>query len=99
MLAITPTTRAKIKGYLEGFIRGLVEEYKGREILVPTSSSEYLSRNSSNGELKPFQAALVPPAIIRINQFERGLLRNALQSLWCNQREISVELCDQLSTF
>lgn len=73
MAAITPTTRAKIKGYLEGFIRGLVEEYKGREILLPTSSSEYLSRNSSNGELKPFQAALVPPAIIRINQFERGL--------------------------
>jgi len=73
MVAITPTTRAKIKGYLEGFIRGLVEEYKGREILLPTSSSEYLSRNSSNGELKPFQAALVPPAIIRINQFERGL--------------------------
>jgi hypothetical protein len=73
MVAITPTTRAKIKGYLEGFIRGLVEEYRGRKILLPTSSSEYLSRNSSNGELKPFQAALVPPAIIRINQFERGL--------------------------
>ncbi len=34
MAAITPTTRARIKGYLEGFIRGLVEEYKGREILL-----------------------------------------------------------------
>jgi hypothetical protein len=73
MSAISPTTRAKIKGYLEGFIRGLVEEYKGRKILSPTNASEYLSRDSTNGELKPFQAALIPPSMIRINQFERGL--------------------------
>jgi hypothetical protein len=73
MVAITPATRAKIKGYLEGFIRGLIEEYKGREILPINSSSEYLSRNSSKGGLKPFHSALVPPEIIRINQFERGL--------------------------
>jgi hypothetical protein len=73
MTAISSKTRAEIKGYLEGFIKGLIDEYKGRKILKPTSAEEYLSRLSSNGELKPFQAALIPPELIRINQFERGL--------------------------
>ncbi|MFM5888984.1 MAG: TdeIII family type II restriction endonuclease [Dolichospermum sp.] len=73
MTAINNTTRAAIKGYLEGFIDGLVDEYKGRKILKPDNATEYLSRYSSNGELKPFQAALIPPELIRINQFERGL--------------------------
>ncbi|MFM6319074.1 MAG: TdeIII family type II restriction endonuclease, partial [Dolichospermum sp.] len=50
-----------------------IDEYKGRKILKPTSAEEYLSRYSANGELKPFQAALIPPELIRINQFERGL--------------------------
>jgi len=73
MTAISSNTRIKIKGYLEGFIQGLIDEYKGREILKADNAEEYLSRFSSNGELKPFQAALIPPALIRINQFERGL--------------------------
>jgi hypothetical protein len=73
MVAINKNTRAVIKGYLEGFIQGLVDEYKGRNILKPSTATEYLSRYSSNGELKPFQAALIPPELIRINQFERGL--------------------------
>ncbi|MFM6197637.1 MAG: TdeIII family type II restriction endonuclease, partial [Dolichospermum sp.] len=69
MTAISSKTRAEIKGYLEGFIKGLIDEYKGRKILKPTSAEEYLSRYSANGELKPFQAALIPPELIRINQF------------------------------
>jgi hypothetical protein len=73
MTTISSKTRQKIKGYLEGFIQGLIDEYKNREIIKPTSAAEYLSRTSSNGELKPFQAALIPPELIRINQFERGL--------------------------
>ncbi|BAZ66037.1 hypothetical protein NIES4106_07830 [Fischerella sp. NIES-4106] len=73
MPAISFKTRAEIKGYLEGFIEGLVDEYKGREIVKPNNAAEYLSRFSANGELKPFQAALIPPELIRINQFERGL--------------------------
>ncbi len=73
MTAINSNTRITIKGYLEGFIQGLIDEYKGREILKPDDAEEYLSRFSSKGELKPFQAALIPPALIRINQFERGL--------------------------
>ncbi|MEH2009392.1 TdeIII family type II restriction endonuclease [Nostoc sp.] len=73
MAAISSKTRAVIKGYLEGFIKALVDEYKGRKILKPDNAAEYLLRFSSNGELKPFQAALIPPELIRINQFERGL--------------------------
>jgi Type II restriction endonuclease, TdeIII len=73
MASISTETRAKIKGYLEGFIQGLADSYKEREILKPNSAAEYLSRSSSNGELKPFQAAIIPSELIRINQFERGL--------------------------
>ncbi len=73
MANISPETRAKIKGYLEGFIQGLADSYKEREIIKPKSAAEYLSRSSSTRELKPFQAAIIPPELIRINQFERGL--------------------------
>jgi hypothetical protein len=73
MTAISAKTRAEIKGYLEGFIKGLIDEYKRREVFKPDSAFEYLSRTSSKGQLKPFQAALIPPELIRINEFERGL--------------------------
>lgn len=82
MKTISYTTRSAIKGYLEGFIQGLVDEYKGREILEISNAKEYLSRTSPKGQLKPFQAALIPPELIRINQFERGLstrLGNSLE--------------------
>lgn len=46
MTAISSKTRAEIKGYLEGFIDGLVDEYKGREIIKPDNAVEYLSRFS-----------------------------------------------------
>jgi hypothetical protein len=91
MAAINSQTRAEIKGYLEGFIQGLVDEYKGREIFKPDSASEYLSRFSANGELKPFQAALIPPELIRINQFERGLSTRLGNSLEECARLISLE--------
>ncbi|WP_341737064.1 TdeIII family type II restriction endonuclease [Microcoleus sp. CAWBG640] len=73
MTAIGTKQREIIKGYLEGFIQGIVDEYKGRIIHKSTTGIEYLSRSSTNGELKPFQAALIPIELIRINQFERGL--------------------------
>ena len=87
MVAINSKTRAAIKGYLEGFIKGLIDEYKGREILKPVSAREYLSRYSSNGELKPFQAAIIPPELIRINQFERGLSTRLGNSLVNKKQE------------
>ncbi|MBF2065087.1 MAG: TdeIII family type II restriction endonuclease [Calothrix sp. C42_A2020_038] len=73
MTAISVKTRELIKGYLEGFIQGLIDTYKDREIIKPSTAEEYLSRISTKGGLKPFQAALIPPEIIRINEFERGL--------------------------
>ena len=72
MVAISPQTRERIKGYLEGFIEGLVNEYKERSIQKITNVEEYLSRKSSRGDLKPFHAAIIPTEIILINQFERG---------------------------
>jgi Type II restriction endonuclease, TdeIII len=82
MVATSTKQREIIKGYLEGFIQGIVDEYKGRIIHKSTTGIEYLSRSSTNGELKPFQAALIPTELIRINQFERGLstrLGNSLE--------------------
>jgi Type II restriction endonuclease, TdeIII len=91
MPAITEKTYEKIKGYLEGFIQGLIDEYKGRTIEKPTTGSEYLTRTSKKGELKPFQAALIPPELIRINQFERGLSTRLGNSLEECARLIALE--------
>ncbi|NJO26729.1 MAG: hypothetical protein HC836_01580 [Richelia sp. RM2_1_2] len=38
LTAINSNTRIKIKGYLEGFIQGIIDEYKGREILKPDNA-------------------------------------------------------------
>jgi hypothetical protein len=95
MTAISYKTRAEIKGYLEGFIQGLIDEYKGREIIKPDNAAEYLSRFSANGELKPFQAALIPPELIRINQFERGLSTRLGNSLEECARLIALEYHQQ----
>lgn len=91
MTAISSKTRAEIKGYLEGFIQGLIDTYKGREIIKPSTAEEYLSRISTTGELKPFQAALIPPELIRINQFERGLSTKLGNSLEECARLIALE--------
>ncbi|MGB5960045.1 MAG: TdeIII family type II restriction endonuclease [Coleofasciculaceae cyanobacterium] len=91
MTAISSQTRTAIKGYLEGFIQGLIETYKGRKIIKSSTAVEYLSRISPNGELKPFQAALIPPELIRINQFERGLSTKLGNSLEECARLIALE--------
>ncbi len=91
MNAISTKTREIMKGYLEGFIKGLIDEYKGREIVKPDNGAEYLSRLSLNGELKPFQASLVPSELIRINQFERGLSTRLGSSIEECARLIAIE--------
>lgn len=91
MAAISAKTREKIKGYIEGFIQGIIDEYKGRIIEKPSTAIEYLSRVSRKGELKPFQAALIPPELIRINQFERGLSTRLGTSLEECARLIALE--------
>lgn len=91
MAAISRKTRQLIKGYLEGFIQGIVDEYKSRQIKSPKSAIEYLSRKSPKAELKPFHAAIIPPAIIRINQFERGFSTRLGTSLEECARLIALE--------
>lgn len=72
MSTISLETQDRIKGYLEGFIQGLIETYRNRLIEEIATVDEYLSRKSAQGELKPFHAAIIPPEMIRINLFERG---------------------------
>jgi len=62
-------TRHKIKGFLEGFIQGLIEEHK-QPITKPTHGIS--GRASKKGNFKPFHEALLPEGILRINRFERS---------------------------
>ncbi len=67
---IKPATREKIKGYLEGFIQGIINEHKSSKLkptdLRPTQAL------SETGDVKPFHEALLPDGILRINEFERS---------------------------
>lgn len=62
--------RATIKGYLEGFIQGMVNEFRAsglspKELRPPRTSSK-------NGDIKPFHEAILPEGILRIAEFERS---------------------------
>jgi hypothetical protein len=63
-------TRAEIKGYLEGFIQGMINEHRKSnldpKVLRPTKTY------SKEGDIKPFHEALIPNGIITINEFERS---------------------------
>lgn len=72
MSAISPITRAKIKGYLEAFVNEVIEQQKKREIPTFDDSRVYLSRTSLKPKLKPFHAAIIPQEILKINEFERS---------------------------
>lgn len=72
MSAIGSTTRSSIKAYIEVFIENLVKEYKERKIPKLDAVTEYLEQKSSQGQLKPFHAAIIPGQLMRINEFERG---------------------------
>ena len=67
---ITLKTMEKIKGYLEGFIQGIINEHKTTE-LKPTETRP-TKKFSENGEIKPFHEALLPDGILRVNEFERS---------------------------
>lgn len=67
---ITKEVRNTIKGYLEGFIQGMVDEAKqngfDRKQLRP------LRKESKDGDLKPFHESLLPDGILRVSEFERS---------------------------
>jgi len=67
---INTTTRAEIKGFLEGFVHGMVIEHK-----TPTRKASDIRPTrsySAKGDIKPFHEALLPEGILRINEFERS---------------------------
>ncbi len=73
MAAIPDVTREKIKGFLEGFVEGLVTQHEqgqvsGRRRTMPARGAQ----TSGDGKLKPFHAAIIPPGLMRINAFERS---------------------------
>lgn len=67
---ITKEVRDTIKGYLEGFIQGMIDEAKqngfDRKQLRP------LRKESKDGDLKPFHESLLPDGILFISEFERS---------------------------
>jgi hypothetical protein len=67
---IKPDTRMKIKGYLEGFIQGIIMEHKKSSDLKPNELRPTKTQSTS-GDIKPFHEALLPHGILLINEFER----------------------------
>lgn len=67
---INKATRQKIKGYLEGFVQGLINETvkTGFDPKKPRP----LRSHSAKGDIKPFHEALLPDGILRVNDFERS---------------------------
>ena len=68
---INAETRGTIKGYLEGFVQGLIDQHHPeiRRTMIREARSGYVS---SKGILKPFHDAMIPPEILRISAFERS---------------------------
>jgi len=68
---INEETRSAIKGFLEGFIQGLIEQHRPgvRHTMVREAHAVY---RSPKGILKPFHEAIIPPEILRISSFERS---------------------------
>lgn len=72
MTAIDPQTRATIKAYLEVFIENLVSYHQNRPASAFDNPASYLARVSDAARLKPFHAAIMPEALLRIAAFERS---------------------------
>lgn len=67
---ITKEIRNIIKGYLEGFIQGMVDETKQNGF--DPKQHRPLRNESKDGGLKPFHESLLPDGILRITEFERS---------------------------
>jgi len=67
---ITKNTRQSIKGYLEGFIQGMIDE-KTENGFDPKKLRP-LRKESKKGDLKPFHESLLPDGLLRITEFERS---------------------------
>ncbi|MFW0837431.1 MAG: TdeIII family type II restriction endonuclease [Candidatus Komeilibacteria bacterium] len=67
---ITKNTRQLIKGYLEGFIQGMVEEKTDNGF--DPKQLRPLRQESKKGDLKPFHESLLPDGLLTITEFERS---------------------------
>ena len=67
---IAKDIRNQIKGYLEGFIQGMIDETKSSNF--DPKKLRPLRDASAKGDLKPFHESLLPDGILRITEFERS---------------------------
>lgn len=67
---ITPEVKNTIKGYLEGFIQGMVDETRKNNF--DPKQLRPLRKVSPVGDLKPFHESLLPDGILRVTEFERS---------------------------
>lgn len=67
---ISKEARVAIKGYLEGFIQGMVDEAK--QSGFDPKQLRPLRDESKKGELKPFHESLLPDGVLRVSEFERS---------------------------
>ena len=67
---IKPATRAKIKGFLEGFLE--VQLQKHQKVIRSGSEAKWLRTEAKAGKLKPFHLAILPPEAVRLSSFERS---------------------------
>jgi hypothetical protein len=65
MKAISAITRAKIKGYLEGFLTDLVQSHT-----APNAAARRVSGRA--GTLKPFHKVILPKQLLSLASFERS---------------------------
>jgi len=68
---IAGETRNSIKGFLEGFVQGLIDQHRPevRGTMVRETPAGF---TSPKGTLKPFHEAIIPPEVLRISAFERS---------------------------
>ena len=72
---ISKEVRFAIKGYLEGFIDGLIQQHKPKEkppYLLKEVNGTYDEHDNSGGSYKPFHEAIIPEQILRVSTFERS---------------------------
>lgn len=68
-------TGISIKGYLEGFLDGLIQQHKPKEKpphLLKEYDGDYNENDASDGSYKPFHEAIIPEQILRVSTFERS---------------------------
>jgi hypothetical protein len=69
---ISPQVRSSIKGYLEGFIDGLVQQHKPVDKPPRLIKDELDDESPTDGGYKPLHEAIIPDQILRVSSFERS---------------------------